>query len=342
VARDLLSHLEEEMASDVRRGNVPTVQAALTDYRSAVAGDRRLSRRLAAHERRLLDEVRVNVQWFINRNDTALVVATVSFTEMLNPNDPVLVTLVASIEPVPGSVRIWARDGKEMARIPGGDFRMGASLDDKQAAYDEHPAHTVRVGGFWLDRTEVTNDEYRQCVDAGVCTPPQRPASFEDPNLGKLPVMWVDWFQARTYARWAGKRLPTEAEWEWAARAGEADRFPWGQDWQDGLANAMGAIGRDRWAGPSPVASFQPNEWGVHDLLGNAAEWVQDLYHQNYWDAPNHARSWVQFNGGLVERQRVVRGGSHIVPWNRLRVSYRDERPALNFHRGVGFRCAAD
>jgi formylglycine-generating enzyme required for sulfatase activity len=342
VAQDLLRHLEEEMASDLRRGEVRTVHAALNDYRSAVAGDRRLARRLADYEQRLMEEVRVNIEWFINRNDSATVVATVSLAEMLAPNDPVLVTLVASVEPRPGSIRVSARDGKEMVRIPGGEFLMGASPDDRQAGYDEHPAHHVKVRGFWLDRTEVTNDEYRRCVDAGVCSPPRRPGPFNDPNQGNLPVLWVDWFQARAYARWAGKRLPSEAEWEWAARAGGSSRFPWGFEWQEGRVNGMGAVSNDRWAGPSPVASFQPNEFGVYDLLGNAAEWVHDLYHQNYWDAPKLAMSWTQFNGGPVERRRVVRGGSYIVPWNRLRVSHREQRAPQTPHRGTGFRCASN
>jgi formylglycine-generating enzyme required for sulfatase activity len=342
VALDLLGQLEKEMASDVQRGDVIPVRTALTGYRSAVEGDRRLALRLANHERRLLEEVRLNVQVYVERGDPNLVNETVGFAQMLDPSDPIVVTLRASIEPAPGAVRVWARDGKEMVWIPGGSFNMGASPGDGNAAYDEHPAHRVGVNGLWLDRTEVTNDEYRRCVDAGVCTPPRRTTSFDDSNVGSQPVMWVDWYQAKTYARWAGKRLPTEAEWEWAARTQRSTRFPWGDSWVDGAGNGLGADGEDRWAGPAPVASFDPNPWGVYDMIGNAAEWVQDVYHKNYWEAPSDARPWTQETGPQVERKRVVRGGSNLSPASRLRVSYRDERVPHGYNRATGFRCATD
>jgi formylglycine-generating enzyme required for sulfatase activity len=342
VALDLLEQLEREMASTVRRGDVVTVRAALFGYRNAVEGDRRLARRLAAYEERLLDEMRLNVESFVERGDRTLITATVRLASELNPDHPVVVRLRASIEPTAGSARSWPVDGKPMVWIPSGSYRMGASQGDGSAAYDEHPARQVTVDGFWLDQTEVTNDEYRQCVEARVCTPPGRPNAFNDPNLGSYPVLWVDWYQASTYAKWAGKRLPSESEWEWAARAAQPSRYPWGELWEDGVANAMGALGQDRWGGPSPVASFPANAWGLYDMLGNASEWVEDRYHRNYWDAPKDDRPWTQMTGGPAEPRRVLRGGGHHLPPARLRVSYRDDRAPSGFNRATGFRCAAD
>jgi formylglycine-generating enzyme required for sulfatase activity len=342
VTVDLLAQLEREMATDIQRGDLFALPEALLEYRTAVGEDSGLRRRLADHELRLLEQMRVNAHRVIEGGDRTTVTATVELVLLLDPGDPVLQTLLASSRIVPGTIRVWPRDHKEMVWIPDGSFRMGASPDDRQAAYDEHPPHTVEVDGFWLDRAEVTNNEYRLCVEAGPCSPPHRTAAFDDPRSGRRPVLWVDWFQARAYARWAAKRLPTEAEWEWAARAGHAGRFPWGDSWLDGRANALGVAGGDRWEGPAPAASFEPNAWGVYDMLGNASEWLQDAYHRNYWEAPGDARAWMQFTGEQVERKRVVRGGSYNSPSSRLRVSNRDQRAEISFSRTTGFRCASD
>ncbi len=139
----------------------------------------------------------------------------------------------------------------------------------------------VSLGGFWIDRTEVTNDEYRGCVRARACSPPHQTEAFDKPSFGNLPVLWVDWFQAKEYAAWAGKRLPTEAEWELVARSGSTTMFPWGESWVPGNANAMGTYRSDYWNGGAPVASFEANRWGLYDLIGNAAEWTEDVYNDS-------------------------------------------------------------
>jgi formylglycine-generating enzyme required for sulfatase activity len=229
-----------------------------------------------------------------------------------------------------------------MVWIPAGEFRMGASAADDQANPDEHPAVEVRVDAFWIDRREVTNDDYRRCVDDAGCTPPHDLMMFDDPNLGSYPVLWVDWYQAREYAAWAGKRLPTEAEWERAARAGGLARFPWGIVWDGRYANSLGTEAPDRWGGTAPVASFEPDAWGAYDLIGNAAEWVADHYHPDLWGAPRDGRAWNQLTGGLVEPRRVIRGGSYDDPPGRLRVSHRERRDPATWHRTVGFRCVAE
>jgi len=201
---------------------------------------------------------------------------------------------------------------------------------------------TFIVTGFWLDRTEVTNAEYRRCVDAGACTPPSRVETYDDPNRSSHPVIWVTWFQARDYAEWAGKRLPTEVEWERAARAGVESRYPWGDRWDPVMGNAMGTEDRDYWATEAPVGSFPANAWGIHDLIGNVAEYVQDVYHVSYNGAPRDGRAWEQETGVAAERRRVVRNASYADPPSRLRVSHRGARRATEPHRTIGFRCASD
>jgi len=342
VALGFLDQLEKEMTADVRRGDIGVAETALARYRDAANGDRSLARRLAAHEERLLDQVQVTLRTFVGRGEFERASAGLQLVRTMRPGDPILVTLTATIQPRPGAVREWRGDRREMVWIPAGEYKMGASPGDASAAYDEHPAHSVQVDGFWIDRTEVTNDQYRTCVDAGACSPPQRTVAYDDPSHGNHPVLWVSWFQAKTYARWAHKRLPTEAEWERAARGGRPTRYPWGDYWHDGAANAAGALGDDRWGATAPVASFEPGAWGVYDLLGNAAEWVEDVYHKTYWNAPHDDHAWLQLDGPPVERRRVVRGGSHVTQPVRLRVSHREDRVPETINRAIGFRCAAD
>jgi formylglycine-generating enzyme required for sulfatase activity len=197
------------------------------------------------------------------------------------------------------------------------------------------------VEGFWLDRNEVTNADYRYCVDAGACTRPHLAEPFDDPSNANHPVVGVDWYQAREYAAWAGKRLPTEVEWERAARGGSTTRYPWGDEWRARAGNAFGTREEDPWPGSSPVGSFDPNPWALYDMLGNAWEWVEDVYHPDYRDAPRDGRAWTQVTGGAGKLERVLRGGSFANFPPKLRVSQRDHRPPDGWHRTTGFRCAA-
>jgi formylglycine-generating enzyme required for sulfatase activity len=215
-------------------------------------------------------------------------------------------------------------------------------MGDGAANYDEHPARDIEITGFWMDATEVTNGEYRRCVDAGACSPPIRQEEFADDEFVEHPVVWVTWFQAANYARWAGKRLPTEAEWERAARAGSEDRYPWGHEFQPWKVNGVGSEGGDPFPFSAPVGSYPANRWGLVDLLGNVAEWTADRYHRNYWNAPRDGRAWNQLTGEWVEPRRVVRGGSFTGSASALRVSQRGQRAPESGARNVGFRCVAE
>jgi formylglycine-generating enzyme required for sulfatase activity len=238
--------------------------------------------------------------------------------------------------------------------IPAGTFRMGG-LDVRRAP-NELPEHDVTLDAFWMDQLEVTNAMFALCVDAGACEPPQnlrsqrRAEYFNNPEFKDYPVIYVTWGQAVAYCSWAGRRLPTEAEWERAARGDDLRTFPWGEDKADGtLANFNMLVGDTSRAG-SYAAGASP--FGVLDMAGNVAEWVNDFYTFNY-----SLQSTVNPTGPATSSSfhRVVRGGSLGDAEINIRVSKRssvlgsklDAAPESsaylgNFSPRIGFRCAED
>lgn len=227
-----------------------------------------------------------------------------------------------------GSVR--AADPHEgMVLVPPGAFTMGAADGNP----DEKPVRQVTLPAFYIDRTEVTQEEYARFVQAtGHPAPPDWPGSAPDPKKLKHPVVNVTWFDANAYARWAGKRLPTEAEWEKAARGSDGRPLPWGSHWDDKKANVgdkdVEPVGRHP-EGASPC--------GALDLLGNAWEWTSDWY-QPY---PGSEAPSVHYG----EKYRVVRGSGGIdfyPPLNGKRASIRGRIQPFGRYDSVGFRCVRD
>ena len=176
-------------------------------------------------------------------------------------------------------------DGAELVYHPPLQFRVGCSENDGRCLENEIFFRWVDVPGFWIEATEVTNQRYRLCVDAGRCSPPMDVSAFNDPARSQHPVVGVSWSQARDYARWVGRRLPSEAEWERVARAKVVrSRFPWGRARNTNLANVWDETmveGR----GPLPVATFAATGWGVFDISGNVWEWCQDRYQTGFQGA---------------------------------------------------------
>lgn len=176
--------------------------------------------------------------------------------------------------------------GVEFVWVSGGSFLMGDVRGD--GAEDEKPPHRVRLDGFWMGRYEVTVGQYRRfCRETGRSMPPQPPGSGED-----HPVVNVSWYDAMEFCRWVGRRLPTEAEWEYAARAGGRKlRYPRGEALTHDDANFSGIGGADRWEGPAPVGSFPPNALGLCDMDGNVREWCLDRYRKDYYRYSNSIRN---------------------------------------------------
>ena len=232
---------------------------------------------------------------------------------------------------------IFPKDGAKMVLVPGEEFKMGDHFND--GLKDEVPMHTVYVDAFYMDAYEVTNQQYQKFIDATGYQPPKQ---LEDPkfNSPNQPVIGVDWFDAVGYAKWAGKRLPTEAEWEKAARGSFiGKRYPWGNYITHNDANYNGSNGRDQWVWkPASVGSFPPNRYGLYDMAGNVSEWCWDWYDSNYYSLSAKKNP----KGPIQGAYRIVRGGS----WNSnkyyLRVATRNFNSPESYYQYCGFRCVCD
>src|SRR5688500_236075 len=215
-------------------------------------------------------------------------------------------------------------DGMPQVFIPEGTFRMGGM--DVRRAPNELPEHDVTLDAFWMDQLEVTNAMYGLCVQAGVCDPPQnfksqrRTEYFNNPEFKDYPVIYVTWGQARIYCEWAGRRLPTEAEWERAGRGDDFRTFPWGEDKANGLLASFNMlVGDTSRVGTYPAGA---SPFGVLDIAGNVAEWVNDFYTFDY----SHAlENILNPTGPLTSAglNRVVRGGTLGDAEINIRVSKR-------------------
>jgi serine/threonine-protein kinase len=233
---------------------------------------------------------------------------------------PVLQPGATRTNPIDGAVYVW---------IAPGEFSMGSADEDRSALFDEKPQHTVEVDGFWIMQTEVTNTQYRRCVEAGSCTKPSNDR-WNDAAYAEHPVTHVDWDQASDYATWAGGRLPTEAEWEKACRGTDGRIYPWGdQAPSDQLLNYRSNVGAT-----TPVRSYPAGANGLYDMAGNVWEWTADWYDEAYYAQSPAANP----EGPESGERRTMRGGA----WPR---SGDDVRCADRFGYspdfrgyGVGFR----
>jgi iron(II)-dependent oxidoreductase len=202
-----------------------------------------------------------------------------------------------------GAPTIIGKDGAEMILIPAGEFIMGSP--EGEGENDERPQHTVFLDAFYIDKYEVTNFQYKQFMDA---TGHGAPADWnnEKYNQPNQPVVGVTWHDAVAYAKWAGKRLPTEAEWEKAARGADGRIYPWGNEWDSSKCNS--GVGGDGYQYTAPVGSFSDgaSPYGVLDMSGNVWEWCADWYDNNYYSRSPQQNPKGPDSGS----SRVLRGGS--------------------------------
>ena len=227
----------------------------------------------------------------------------------------------------------------EMVAIPGGSFRMGDLSGD--GSDDETPVHIVRIAPFEMGKYEVTFSQWDACVADGKCSHVPDDKGW---GRGNRPVINVSWKDVQGFIAWlntrtgGGYRLPTESEWEYAARAGSESKYSWGNEIGNNRANCYKEYCGDRWEHTAPVGAFASNAWGLHDMHGNVREWVEDCWNDSYVGAPGDGSAWRSGTCGL----RVIRGGSWSSSTRNLRSASRSRstRSARVFH--LGFRLAKD
>jgi formylglycine-generating enzyme required for sulfatase activity len=302
-----------------------------------------------------------------------------------------VVTATAEVHAWPNPTPRISRDCldcPEIVVLEGGTFLMGAPEDDASAFAEERPVHKVTLRPFAISRYEITRAEWAAfvtetkhtaepgCDYAGRAWHERGPSatwrSLGFPQTDRHPVVCVTWRDAQDYTAWLSRktgkryRLPTEAEWEFAARARSTTRFPWGNDASRNQANfgkekccGPAEGGADRWQATAPVGSFAPNAFGLYDMHGNVLEWVQDCFAPDYRSTPRDGSAYrtdvvletagdlASLNGKRSCDFRVLRGGDWGSPPEQLRSSFRNWGPpegALSSFRsgGVGFRVARD
>ncbi|MBN1450150.1 MAG: formylglycine-generating enzyme family protein [Anaerolineales bacterium] len=282
--------------------------------------------------------------------------------QMLTPTAVTTPRTIATPTPtsLPNVGDTWTRpeDKMPMVFVPNGRFQMGSTEGDS----DEQPTHLVILDAFWIDKTEVTVAQFQVFADqTGYKTDAEKSAggyiwteetgwiqmqgiNWQHPQtstiqaIGSHPVVHVSWNDAKAYCEWANSRLPTEAEWEYAARGPKKYTYPWGNEWLKGYANCTESNCVDGYEYTAPVGSFPLGEsWvGVSDMAGNVWEWVED------WSGPYPSEKQINPVGPISGQSRLVRGGSWLNLKANIRSTDRLRFTSSNAYFYVGFRCVKD
>jgi formylglycine-generating enzyme required for sulfatase activity len=264
---------------------------------------------------------------------TACFITSLAFTQgrkTLVPKLPsrMMAARVATATPSPLDVQTNAKDGLKYVQIPAGTFAMGCSPGDKECMPDEKPSHPVTLTkDFWIGQTEVTVGAYKHFIAVTGRQIHAAPSFNQDWANENLPIASVTWDESRDYCVWAGGRLPTEAEWEYAARGGSTEAR-YGPLAEIASGSPYGSL-------PRVVGQKRPNGFGLFDVLGNTSEWVNDWYDEKYYQhSPLKDPTGPEGDGS-----RILRGGPLTAkPWI-VRVSYRDRKDPGGRDFYDSFRC---
>jgi serine/threonine-protein kinase len=231
-----------------------------------------------------------------------------------------------------GPTVVSDKDGMILLYVPAGEFRMGGN--DGHA--DEKPQHNVYLDNFWIDKTEVTNAMYARCVQEAKCNRPEHTTHYDESTYANHPVVYVSWDDAYAYCSWANRRLPTEAEWEKAARGADNRSYPWGNVVpKPDLLNYDSKVGNT-----TEVGSFETGKsfYGAYDMAGNVWEWVNDWYQPAYYRISPSSNPPGSDAGS--SSSKVLRGGSWVNTDDLVRSSARLAIDPANASFSIGFRCS--
>lgn len=240
------------------------------------------------------------------------------------------------------------KDGAPMMLIPAGPFLMGVPTWARDGGRDEYPNHEVDLPAYFIDKYEVTHGRYLEFIrETGHRVPKHASDATKDlwqgglmpESIAPLPVINVDWFDAKAYCEWAGKRLPTEAEWEKAGKGTDDRRFPWG----DVEPTHKHLNFNQRWRGAKtlvPVGMYEPGKspYGLYDMAGNVWEWVADWYDATYYQRSPRSNPQGPAHG----KRKVIRSSGWQVETPQVRVFTRVASDPYDRNHSTGFRCAAD
>jgi len=241
------------------------------------------------------------------------------------------------------------KDGAVMILIPGGKFKMGASPDDTDARWEEKPAHDVFLSPYYIYKYEVTFEQFAKFVkETGYRAEGDWKKDYNE-KTKKCPVVYITWNDAREYCKWVGGKLPTEAQWEFAARGKDGGIFPWGNKWDKNICNNYEledeSLKKKRYIiydnmGITPVGTFPRDKspYGVMDMGGNVIEWCRDWFDQHYYSRSPH----VNPVGPSTGTQRCMRGGGWGQPRQVCRSTYRDRERPTDVDGDFGFRCIVE
>jgi formylglycine-generating enzyme required for sulfatase activity len=227
--------------------------------------------------------------------------------------------------------------------VPQGNFLMGAiPAQDGADEFFETPQHQVFLDAYWMDQTVVTNRMYALCVNAGSCQPPQSNDSnthsnyYNDDQFSEYPVINVDWNQADSYCKWAGRKLPSEAQWEKAARGTHGENYPWGQKLDLSTINHLSCAQDTTEVGSYPD---EASPYGALDLVGNVSQWVADWFRNDYYESQKDWRNPTG-PGPATAKYRALRGSAWGKPDVDTFADYRYFAEPDYFNFDTGFRCA--